>query len=112
MVEFKNFELGKPKLERDMILWEKHGVSFIFDETGKDWYACQASFSSHTLKVAFDKDGIIRSISRDVSALWPIGLSVGEVSEGIEDVDITGCWRYDKGRALKIPEQETYNDNK
>ncbi|MGK3131169.1 hypothetical protein ACCW76_18415 [Pantoea sp. C8B4] len=110
MVEFNNFQSGKPKLEYAVLLWERHGVGYIFDEKGKDWYACQASFSNHTLKVAFDKDGIIRSISRDVSALWPVGLSVGEVSEGIEEVDTSGCWKYDKGMAFKISDNETDND--
>ncbi|WP_170865721.1 tail fiber assembly protein [Serratia plymuthica] len=69
-------------------------VAYLHDEDGNDWYDHQKEFAAGTLKVAYDAEGIIWAVSRDVSMLWPINLSVVEVSEksapsGLSD---TGEW--------------------
>ncbi|HIH5644638.1 tail fiber assembly protein [Serratia marcescens] len=55
-------------------------VSYLCDEDGRDWYESQKDFSNDTIKVVYDADGIILSVASDVSMLWPINLSVVEVS--------------------------------
>lgn len=103
MMHFKKFTSGEPVLTDDRALQQRHGVLFLFDEEGNDWYACQKLFSENTLKVAYDNNGVICSISRDVSLLWPNGLSVAEVSidETTDLIDISGGWKYENGEVIK-----------
>lgn len=56
-------------------------VAYLRDEDGNDWYEHQKDFTSGAVKVAYDADGIIWAVARDVSMLWPINLSVVEVSD-------------------------------
>lgn len=69
-------------------------VAYLRDEDGNDWYEHQKEFSADTVKVAYDAEGIIWAVACDVSMLWPINLSVVEVSvrnapRGLSD---TGGW--------------------
>ena len=69
-------------------------VIYLRDEDGGDWYEQQKDFHGDTLKVAYDARGIVVSISSDVSRLWPVNLSVVELSadnapEGLTD---SGEW--------------------
>jgi len=103
MMEFKRFTSGEPVLANDKSLKQRHGVLFLFDENGNEWYQCQKLFSESTLKVAYDNNGVICSFSKDVSMLWPNGLSVAEISidEKTDLIDISGCWKYENGEVIK-----------
>lgn len=97
MVNIKHFTPGDPKTPEQLELANKHRVLFIFSEDGQEWYEAQKQFAADTIKFSYDSDGVIRSISRDVSALWPVGLSVAEVADTTANrrADISGRWGFD-----------------
>ncbi|EPA2995500.1 DUF4376 domain-containing protein [Salmonella enterica] len=97
MQNIKNFTRGNPKTAEQLAQANRHRVMFLFSEDGQEWYECQKQFAPDTIKVAYDADGIIRSLSLDVSALWPDGLSVAEVPDTTANrrVDISGRWGFD-----------------
>ncbi|HHR4769107.1 TPA: DUF4376 domain-containing protein [Salmonella enterica] len=97
MVNIKNFKPGEPKTLEQMELAKKHNVIFLYSEGGWEWYEAQKQFSPDTIKVAYDDEGVIRSVSRDVSALYPYNLSVAEVPDTTANrrVDISGRWCFD-----------------
>ncbi|MGQ6476459.1 tail fiber assembly protein [Serratia sp. IR-2025] len=87
-------------------------VSYLRDEDGNDWYEHQKDFTPDAVKVAYDADGIIWAVARDVSMLWPINLSVVEVSDksvprGLSD---TGEWVFN-GKEI-IPRTYTKEEYK
>ena len=69
---------------------KEHSAEFFISEDGRDWYKSQADFLPDTLKIAYDEAGIIRSISNDVSSIYPRGFSVVEVdiTKANKSVDI------------------------
>ncbi|ENC2999043.1 tail fiber assembly protein, partial [Escherichia coli] len=73
------------------------GAMYLKSEDGQDWYECQSLFSAETLKLVYDSNGIITSISKDVSMLWPVNQSVAEVADTEENrkADISGRWGFD-----------------
>ncbi|HAY0218996.1 TPA: DUF4376 domain-containing protein [Escherichia coli] len=101
MQELKNFTVYTP--ENPPVAW---GV-YLISEDGHDWYECQKLFSEETYKIAYDSDNIIRSISGDVSSLFPVNLSVAEVETLPEGCDISGRWKYDNGGIVdtRTPEE-------
>lgn len=104
MNNLKNFKPGPPLTDSDIALAKSHGLIFLFDDEGREWYASQRSFSAKTIKVAYDKNNVIRSVSRDVSALWPVNMSVAEVEDNDlhRIVDISGDWKYKDGKLIHI----------
>jgi len=72
-------------------------IAVATDETGADWYASQKFFQPDTLKLVFEKNGVIVSMHHDVSALWPGEGSVAEVAtENIPDgFCLNGKWVFD-----------------
>lgn len=70
---------------------------FLKDDQSRDWYESQKEFQSDTLKIVFNSNGVIISMSEDVSALWPVDNSVAEVaaSDVPDGIDISGNWMYD-----------------
>lgn len=124
MVNIKNFKRGAPKTAEQLALANKHGVVFLFSEDGQEWYEAQNQFAPDTIKLAYDSDGVIRSISRDVSALCPYDLSVAEVPDTTANrrADISGRWGFDgetvvdlltpeKARRQKRDEINQWRDN-
>ncbi|ECL1091441.1 DUF4376 domain-containing protein [Salmonella enterica] len=97
MQNIKNFTRGNPKTAEQLAQANRHRVMFLFSEDEQEWYKCQKQFAPDTIKIAYDADGIIRSLSLDVSALWPDGLSVAEVPDTTANrrVDISGRWGFD-----------------
>lgn len=123
MQNIKNFTRGNPKTPEQLALANRHRVMFLFSEDGQEWYECQKQFAPDTIKVAYDADGVIRSLSLDVSALWPDGLSVAEVPDTTSNrrADISGHWGFDgttivylitpeKAREQKIHEIDAWRD--
>ncbi|HGG6756917.1 TPA: DUF4376 domain-containing protein [Salmonella enterica subsp. enterica serovar Java] len=96
-MNIKNFTPGDPKTPEQLELANKHRVLFLFSEDGQEWYESQKQFAPDTIKFTYDSDGVIRSISRDVSALWPVNLSVAEVPDTTANrrADISGRWGFD-----------------
>ncbi|HAK8203116.1 TPA: DUF4376 domain-containing protein [Salmonella enterica] len=97
MMNIKNFTQGAPKTPEQLELANKHRVLFLFSEDGQEWYESQKQFAPDTIKFTYDSDGVIRSISRDVSALWPVDKSVAEVPDTTANrrADISGRWGFD-----------------
>ena len=93
MNNFKNFTKYTPGQEKKHLV--ELGIGFLQDENGNDWYECQKLFSENTVKVVYDDNNIIVSISNDVSTLWPDGASVAETESLPDGVDINGNWIFD-----------------
>ncbi|HGY1192226.1 TPA: tail fiber assembly protein [Citrobacter braakii] len=101
MQNIKNFSRGNPVTIEQMEL-AKHNVLFLFSEDGLEWYESQKHFSADTIKFTYDTDNIIRSISKDVSMLWPENMSVAEVSDTTANrrMDIKGGWIFDGNKVM------------
>ena len=105
MVKFENFVLYKPTSgyteENEPEL--NPNVLYAKDKDGRDGYDCQAEFSSDTLKIMYDENGVIVCISKDVTAIFPPGFSVAEVE--ISETPPEACndmtWVYRDGRVIK-----------
>lgn len=105
MQQLKNFKPYTPEMPALGAF-----VIYLQDESGHDWYAQQRNFADDTLKIAYDAEGVIVSIADDVSALWPVNLSVAEVGRDSVPVGFTddGHWVYD-GESItprRLSEQE------
>ncbi|EAW9401595.1 DUF4376 domain-containing protein [Salmonella enterica] len=124
MQNIKNFTRGNPKTAEQLVQANRHRVMFLFSEDGQEWYECQKQFAPDTIKVAYDADGVIRSLSLDVSALWPDNLSVAEVPDTTANrrADISGRWGFDgeniidlmtadKAREQKTREIDAWRDS-
>lgn len=81
------------------------GVSFLKDESGHDWYDAQKEFNKDKLKIVYSSDGIIRSADYDISALWPVNMSIAEIEkEAIpEKFSINGEWLFDGEKITLAP---------
>ncbi|ECB4072774.1 DUF4376 domain-containing protein [Salmonella enterica] len=108
MINIKNFTPGDPKTPEQLELANKHRVLFLFSEDDQEWYESQKQFAADTIKFSYDADGVIRSISRDVSALWPVGLSVAEVPDTTANrrADISGRWGFDGENVIDLMTME------
>lgn len=85
MKSFGPFSTYKPwKDTPEALLAENSNILFIKDKNENDWYSVQQQFNEKTLKLVFDKSGVIYSASYDTSSLWPINAFVAEVS--VEDI--------------------------
>lgn len=99
MQHLKNMKMYTPDDEYSLFLMKEHSAEFFISDDGRDWYKSQADFLPDTLKIAYDEAGVIRSISLDVSSIYPRNLSVVEVeiSTDNKNVDISGGWVFDNG---------------
>lgn len=99
MINLKNFQPYTPE-EPPFA-----GAMYLKAATGEDWYDCQKSFADDTLKIAYNDDGVIVSASKDVSAMFPSGLSVAEVDASTAtDLGtlINGGWTYEDGKITAV----------
>ncbi|END7388626.1 DUF4376 domain-containing protein [Escherichia coli] len=87
----KSFKLYTPEKS------DVPGAMYLKSVDGRDWYESQSLFAADTLKLVYDSNGIITSISKDVSMLWPVNQSVAEVADTEENrkPDISGRWGFD-----------------
>ncbi|HAV7858943.1 TPA: tail fiber assembly protein [Salmonella enterica] len=99
MMEMKNFNLSVPITDAEKLL-AKRGAIILRDTDGREWYTSQTLFSDDTYKVMYDEQGTVRSITKDVSTLFPVSFSVAEVKEIPEGVNINGGWTYFDGRVF------------
>ena len=99
MNNFKNFSSYTPGEDKRELI--DAGVLFLQDENGNDWYECQKFFHENTIKIVYDSDNIVVSISNDVSTLWPVGASVAEIETLPDGVDINGSWVFRDNSVVK-----------
>lgn len=115
MKVLKNFRSYMPDIDNQFL---GDSVIYLKSDDGQDWYKSQSEFSPDTLKLSYDDRGVISSCSKDVSMLWPVGLSVAEVEESLipEGFNIELGWVYSDGkvyvRNLSDEEVQSVNDYK
>ncbi|EGL4512258.1 DUF4376 domain-containing protein [Salmonella enterica] len=90
------------------------GAAYLKSEDGQDWYECQKHFADDTLKFTYDDNGVITCITRDVSGLWPVGLSVAEVPDTTANrrADISGRWGFDGEKIVDLMDAEKAREQK
>ncbi|WP_253643499.1 tail fiber assembly protein [Yersinia pseudotuberculosis] len=93
LLNLKSYIPNDPKLGTDS--------QYLIDENGRDWYESQKLFKKK-YKVALDpKSKVIRSISEDVSMLFPINCDVLEFDIIQDGCDISGAWVFDGEKLVK-----------
>lgn len=104
MQHLKNLKTYTPDDEYSLLLMKEHSAEFFISEDGRDWYESQADFSPGTLKIAYDEGGIVRSISKDVSSIYPRDLSVVELPATKTNLRVTlgDDWFYKDGKLQQI----------
>ncbi|EPX3666027.1 tail fiber assembly protein [Citrobacter koseri] len=110
MQHLKNLTKYTPDDAYNLFLMDEHNAEFFISDDGRDWYESQPDFQPDTLKVAYDKSGVICCISKDVSSIYPRDFSVVEVEITPEnqDVDIMGGWVFKDGKIQ--PRQYSQNE--
>lgn len=85
------------------------GAIFLKSEDDADWYQAQIHFAADTRKIGYDTEGLILIQNNDVSALWPIDMSVTEINETdlpagfpVSGDAVVG-WRYQDNQITRIP---------
>lgn len=103
MMHLKNIKAGTPKTPEQYQLTKKAGVVWLYTEDGKNWYEEQKNFQPDTIKIAYDKNNVIVTVSKDVSTINPEGLSVVEVSDITANrrADNNGNWMFLDGKVVK-----------
>ncbi|EDQ7344361.1 tail fiber assembly protein [Salmonella enterica subsp. enterica serovar Plymouth] len=75
---------------------------YFRSEDGKDFYESLSKFTKK-YKLCIDSENIIRSVSEDVSRLYPAGFSVVEVNKLPAGFNIYGDWKYSNGAVVAVP---------
>lgn len=104
MQHLKNLKTYTPDDEYSLLLMKEHNAEFFISDDGRDWYESQADFLPGTLKIAYDEAGIVRSISKDVSSIYPRDLSVVELPATKTNLRVTlgDDWFYKDGKLQQI----------
>ncbi|HGB9743529.1 TPA: tail fiber assembly protein [Escherichia coli] len=103
MMHLKNIKAGNPKTKAQYQLTKKSGVIWLYSEDGLNWYEEQKNFADDTIKIAYDKDNIIRYVEVDVTLINPEGFSVVELPNTTVNrrADIHGNWMFKDGAVIK-----------
>ena len=103
MMHLKNIKAGNPKTIEQYELTKRFNIVWLWSDDGKNWYEEQKNFQPDTLKMAYDENGIIRCIEKDVSMLNPDGLSVVELPNITANrrADISGNWMFKDDTVIK-----------
>ncbi|EJT4935938.1 tail fiber assembly protein [Salmonella enterica] len=75
---------------------------YFRSEDGQDFYESLSKFTKK-YKLCIDSENIIRSVSEDVSRLYPAGFSVVEVNNLPAGFNIYGDWKYSNGAVVDVP---------
>ncbi|EEL0167131.1 tail fiber assembly protein [Salmonella enterica] len=98
MRHFTNFTKTTELTPVQQELSENCSIQFIHDEAGVDWYILQKLFQPDTLKIQYDKTGLIISADKDATKLFPLNCSVVEFADtDIPDGFQTGNFTYSNG---------------
>lgn len=117
MLTLKNFTQYTPE-HADMMV---PNAIFIESEDGLDWYFHLKRFADDTMKFTFNSEGVVTSMNKDVTYLWPIGQSVSELpaNELPEGFTNNGQWVFN-GEAIvprvlssdeQVAKATVYRDN-
>ena len=80
-------------------------VMFLQDDKGNDWYDVVDLFDeSTTLKIGYDDDGRVRTFTTNIHALFPVNLSVVELSATKANLQVMlgDDWFYKDGKLQQI----------
>lgn len=78
-------------------------IQFIHDEAGVDWYILQKLFQPDTLKIQYDKTGLIIAADKDATKLFPLNCSVVEFADiDIPDGFQLGNFTYSNGTIAPV----------
>ncbi|EAA5647394.1 TPA: tail fiber assembly protein [Salmonella enterica subsp. enterica serovar Chester] len=75
---------------------------YFRSEDGQDFYESLSKFTKK-YKLCIDSENIIRSVSEDVSRLYPAGFSVVEVNKLPAGFNIYGDWKYSNDAVVAVP---------
>lgn len=97
MIHLKNIQVQNAKTPEQLELTKRFDVAWLFSEDGKNWYEELKNFAPDTLKIAYDRKGVIRSVNMDVTTINPINKSVIELPATTANrrADISGRWGFD-----------------
>lgn len=101
---YKNFVISKQEHDPEL-----NGlVVYHVDEEGRDWYELQLTFRDDTIKVGYNPQGLVCTVSQHVYALCPTGLSIVEVESLPENFVLEyGAYEYLNGEVVpRIPTNE------
>jgi hypothetical protein len=100
-MELKNVSIYSPDNMPD-----GHRFLYFKSEDGQDFYESLNLFTKK-YKLCIEPDtGIIRSMAKDVSELYPAGFTVVDVDELPDGADISGDWLFDGQKVVRrIPTQ-------
>ncbi|HIF2251286.1 TPA: DUF4376 domain-containing protein [Salmonella enterica] len=114
MMLLKNIQSQKAKTPEQLKLTERFNVIWLFSEDGKNWYDELQHFAPDTLKIAYDREGVIRRIDKDVTAINPDGFSVAEVPDTTANrrADISGRWGFDGTSIIDLMTPEKAREQK
>lgn len=95
---------------------EAANILYLKDADGNDWYESQEKFNPARLKIAYTDDGVIRSADYDVSALWPVNMSVAELDPAVlpKGLKADGIWKFDGNAVYQdsdVPGNKIYERN-
>ncbi len=86
------------------IIKENTGMDIFFlrDSNGELWHEAQYCFKNETLKVAFDKKGVIIMLADDATLLNPVNCAVAEIKKNDvpAEVNETQEWMYADGKII------------
>ncbi|EAU8270491.1 tail fiber assembly protein [Salmonella enterica subsp. enterica] len=103
MRHFKNFTKTTELTPVQQELSENCSIQFINDEAGIDWYILQKLFQPDTLKIQYDKTGLIIAADKDVTKLFPLNCSVVEFADtDIPDGFQPGNFTYSNGTIAPV----------
>ena len=96
-MHLKNIKAGNPKTPEQYQLTKEFDVIWLWSEDERNWYEEQKNFQQDTLKIAYNKKGIICCVENDVSLINPEGMSVIELPDITSNrrADNSGRWIFD-----------------
>lgn len=105
MQHFGKFSPYTPDTTDRPKIIDGQSVMFLRDENGNDWYDVIELFDeSETLKIGYDDDGRVRTFTTNIHALFPVNLSVVELSATEANLRVTlgDDWFYKDGKLQQI----------
>ncbi|WP_275163076.1 tail fiber assembly protein [Citrobacter portucalensis] len=105
MQSFGKFTSYTPDTTDKPKIIDGQNVLFLQDDKGNDWYDVIKLFDeSKTLKIGYDDDGRVRTFTTNIHALFPVNLSVVELSATKANLRVTlgDDWFYQDGKLQQI----------
>lgn len=93
----KNFRLYTPEHADFMI------PGYYFEsEDGLDWYYHRTRFKSDSIKIGYDKENVIRTVTLNAESIYPAGLTITELPPELvpPEVDNSGNWSFKGGQII------------